>query len=203
MASNTKKTHKKKKISKNSSKNNKNIIEIIKTNEKKYTIILVTFFFLLFCFLGYQTLKIHNNYILAPRTSNNQSKKGINLTGKTITLTKKDIKSDSKGLSSNSLIFNVNNTQNQDINYRIILEEDRDFIQECGCIDKKISFTNIHYSLDGKKVKKVTNDDTVILEDTLAKNSNKIIKLKIWLDENLNSSTEAHFHGQLKIEIIQ
>ena len=197
MANNTKKIHKKKKTSKSSSKKTKCLIDKIKSNEKKYTIILVIIFFLIFCFIGYQSLQINNNYSVITE-NNNQTK----LTGKTITLTEKDIKSDINGLESESYIFNIENNENIKIHYRIILEEDKDLIKECGCKERQAPFSSIHYSLDGKNVQLFSSDKAIILEDSLTNNSNKNIKLKIWLSENLDSKTQYHFHGQLKLEII-
>lgn len=203
MASNTKKTHKKKTTSQASSKKATSSIEKIKANEKKYTIILVTIFFLSFCFIGYQTLQINSNYVVNSNISNNQSKHEVTLAGKTITLTNKNIKSDSEGLLSDSLLFSIENNQNHNIHYQIILKEDDDLIQECGCINKRISYTSIHYSLDGKNVKTINpSEKIIILEDNLNKNSTKEINLKIWLSKNLDLNTENHFHGKLEIEII-
>ena len=186
-------------INKNSSIEVSHTIKKIKEHEVRYTVILVSFFMLLFVFIGYETLKINDDYF-----DNNIEQKDIvgydsSFSGEVILLNKKSIMSDLEGLKSKGYTFKVENTTNNAFRYRIILVPFIEQIEMCGCKGRVVDSKNIKYSIDGKTIQSTVNKNIVLLEDNINKLSVKEINIKIWLDDSLDDK-DYHYHGYLKME---
>ncbi len=185
-------------ILKNSSSNISHSIKKIKENERKYTIILVSFFFLLFCFIGYFTLRVNSDVVLDYYQLNNLDS-SIKTTGGIVTLTSNHIMSDQEGLQSDTVPLTIENHLDCSLHYRIVFVEDDYMIDKCGCRGHLFDISSIHYSLDGVHVKSLNSDSRIVLEDTLEQSSLKNFQIHVWIDENVSSS-ESHYHGHFKVE---
>ena len=171
----------KKKVLKNSSNQISHSIQKIKDNEKKYTIILVTFFFLLFCIIGYYSLRINENIQINYIPSNNNQ--GTTISGKNITLTNDDIMTDDRGLKTQGLTFTIENHQDCSVNYQVVIKTDDFIIDECGCRNNLFPLTSIRYSYDGKTINTLSSTSSIIYKGT--------IKAKERVD---NSDTSRYKH---------
>lgn len=192
-----KKEHKKKlrkeDIVRNSSSEISHTIKKIKDNEKKYTIILVCFFFIVFCLIGYFSLRINENDIIY-----NDSIPSVSLTDQEVNLSKDNIISDFDGLNSDGIDLSIKNHINQTVSYRIMFVKDNEN-QYSG--ESNISFDNIRFSKDGITVEKFSSLHSMIVkEGKIEKQKQKKINIKMWLDEKTKVTESSHFHGHFIIE---
>ena len=190
---------KKEAVLKNSSSNISHSIKKIKENERKYTIILVSFFFVVFCFVGYFSLRVNTDALLNVEHPNYSS--GLSAVGGVVTLTSNHIMSDQEGLKSEGVTFTVENHQNFPVRYRILFVEDDYMVDKCGCRNHTFDLSSIHYSLDGVHVQKYSLESIPILEDEIKKEGKKNFHIQVWVDEK-ESSSNQHFHGHFVIESI-
>lgn len=185
-------------ISKNSSIQLGHTIKKIKENERKYTIILVSFFIVLFCFIGYSTLSINSEVLL----SNINSKKiytGVYSSGRTVTMTSENIMSDEEGLNSELYTFAINNDTSSDYYYKLILSEDESAKAHCEC-NNNINEAHIKYSLDGVNVLTLdNNEEMVITKDMIKEEETENITIRLWLSESSNNNQDYHIHAKLML----
>lgn len=180
-------------INKNNGKEISHTINKIIANERKYTIMLVMFFIVLFLTMGYFLLssdirKINNNY-----NSN------ITIKAPSILLTDDDVMDDSQGLNSNNIELEIINNTEVDTNYRIVLKEDINEKKKCGCINESFNVKNIRYSFDGNNIKKISNNLNVVATGVLKSYEKEKLNFRMWLSNNDGS----HFHGKFVIEKIK
>lgn len=191
---------KQKDISKNVATDVGHSINRIKENEGRYTFLLVLLFMILFCFLGYYTLsfgkeknvvKVDNEEFLE-----NSPK---------ILLTKEDIMEDSLGLDTKVYEIEIRNTETGKVKYQITFSEDLILAGDCECDGKAFKINSIRYSLDGKNVNSLANDDRIVKTGELAANEMEVVSIKMWLASNikLKNNDNYHLHGHFNIEKVQ
>ncbi len=185
-------------ILKNSSSNISHSIKRIKENERKYTILLVGFFFLLFCFIGYFTLRVNSADFL-DYYQEQSDEHGVKTSGGLVTLTSNHIMSNQEGLQSDIVLLTIENHLDCSFRYRIIFVEDDYLIDKCGCRGKSYNLSSIHYSIDGVQVKSFSSDSVIVLEDQLNSGNTKNYPIRVWLDESVPIS-DLHFHGHFVVE---
>lgn len=191
-----KKKLKREDIKKNTSTEVSHTINKIKENERKYTIILVIMFILLFIVIGYYSLRVTNDTQIS-----NYNKKISTVTsnGEVITLTSKNIMTDIEGLKSKRIVYKLENNSGEDIEYKVILNQDKNYTDICNCADRIINNNYIRYTTDDKVIKTL-GEDRVIYEGKLSNKCSKTIKLRVWVDEAIPTDKDYHFHGYLEIE---
>ena len=186
-------------INKNSGKNISHSINKIKENEKKYTIILVMFFMTLFLIIGYVSLRVKTFSLID--YSNDLSGAYVSLSSSVITLSEDDKISNNLGLVSDGIYLNLQNRIDNDYNYKIMLAEDDEIKNICGCSNELFNVEDIRYSIDGKTVKSISKNNMLITTGFLKMGGKDKINLKIWIDEN--SHSVGHFHGKIYFEKIE
>lgn len=190
---------KKEAIIRNSSNQVSHTIQKIKANERKYTMILVSFFFLLFCFIGYFTLRVHESFDTHYNDNVQEEKHGISTSGKMVTLTDQSIVSDSLGLQSEGFPFVVENYEEKTVHYRVILVNDEFVAQDCGCSERLFPISAIHYSLDSRLIQTLQSSN-VLYEGDIAPKDSEVFSIKLWIDNSLSFPVDSHFHGRFDIE---
>jgi len=184
-------------INKNTSKEVAHSINKIKANERKYTIILVIFFMILFMLIGYFTLRVDNNN-LTDNVSSIQSDIVLS-SSKKVTLTTSD------NIKDNYLV-KIKNNSSETINYKLILVTDDTAVNSCGCTNRPLAYEYIKYSINKENISYIkTNSNNEIVITTGSLKSGKLEKLKIdiWIDENIDTDIDYHFHGYFKIERVE
>lgn len=192
-----------KKITQNDIKKNSSIqlghsIRKIKENERKYTVILVTFFIVLFCFIGYSTLTISSEALL----SNINSKKiytGVYSSGRTVTMTNENVMSDEEGLKSEIYTFSIKNDTSSDYYYKLVLSEDKSTKTSCEC-NNNLNEAHIKYSLDGINVLTFDSDEEMIItKDMIKEETDDNITIRLWLSETTNDDEDYHIHAKIML----
>lgn len=178
-------------INKNNSIKISHTISKIQMNEKKYTIILTMFFLLLFCLIGFLSLRVNTKNAYKYLTDIKAN--SISSSSKTVLLSEDDIMNDKLGLKSELYNIKLLNDTQDDINYKIVLEEDLITKKTCKC-ENNLDTSSIHYTIDDKKTN-VLNDGGVITTGFIESGENSNIKIRIWIDEN--KPFTGHYHGYL------
>jgi preprotein translocase subunit SecG len=178
-------------INRNNGKDISHTINKIKANERRYTIILVIVFIIIFLVIGYSALKSEVKKIY-----NNDS--NLVIKSPLIKLSSGDVLSDEVGLKRENIKLKVSNNTGVDLNYRIVLKEDLDSKKKCGCDSNSFNIKNISYSLDGKTVRMFNNDLNVITTGMLKSYKTDNVNIKIWLN-NIDNK-DSHFHGKFIVE---
>lgn len=191
----------KKHINKNGNIQKKHTINKIKSRETKYTIILVVFFMLCFCIIGYNVLSFNPTPLLND-VKGVSSNRYVTSSSQVVTLTDDDIMSDANGLVSTSYKVVVDNTTAQEVSYQLLFERDRDMTLLCECSDRVFNSSQIKYSLNGTDVN-VFNEDMVIKEVTLNQGDSEEIYLKLWIDSSVMNVRDYHFHGHFVLKEIK
>ena len=171
----------------------------LKEHEKRYTIVLVILFIMVFIFIGYSVLSIDNKEVKTINKTVNYRYSSLSSSYKVITLTDKNKLTDKEGLSSNKISIHVENTTDTKYDYKIVLKKDKSTTKSCGCEKNIEDYKYIKYSLDGEVLK--LDKDMVIYKGSLKKDESKDIVLNIWLDKTLNINN-YHYHGYFSIEKI-
>lgn len=179
-----------------SSSNILHSINHIKANENKVIFCLVVFFICIFICIGYFSLKIDSTGLVAGLNNNNIM--GISVSTSIVTLDSDDIMSDEEGLKTNPVVLSIQNKFSELYSYKLLLISDENLknICECNEIDKRL----IHYSLDGKTVKTIDNDNMLLDIDSVDGLLGKDISVRIWVSDGANLDENTHFHGKLVIE---
>ena len=113
--------------------------------------------------------------------------------------------------------FNITNTGDIPLDYRIRIEYDDAIITEDGCENKKLSFNYIKYNFDktlnedvpvSNLLSSATNhiiyDSAAANQPALQPNSSKIHEIRLWIASDApNSVLGKHFHGKVVIDSIQ
>ena len=186
-------------INKNTGRDITHTVNKIKANERKYTIILVIFFMTIFCFVGYISLRIKPIELLDLSANSNSSY--ISSSSNVVVLSEKDKKIDSEGLKGEEVEVTFKNATIKDINYKIVFIEDTELKKICKCSSEGFKTSDIRFSIDGKNVKKLPEEENVITTGFLEAGKTDSIKIRIWLDSNSNYT--GHFHGQFKFKEIE
>ena len=187
-------------ISKNSSQQISHTIKKIKENETKYTVILVLVFMVVFCFVGYFTLRVTTTDSMIQWVKKPEMVSyGISLSSRMVTLTNDNIGVEEKDVAT--YILDVDNHSFKDISFQIRLVEDYDIISSCGCMDYRVDPSSIHYEIE-EETGTFTDDPFIVTEKYLMHGYKKRYFVKLWLDSSLNPEEEVHFHGHFAIEEI-
>lgn len=184
-------------INRNSAIEKKYTINKIKRQELKYTIFLVVFFMLTFCFIGYKLLFINQDDLVL--NENNNSIKSLGFASSTVLLTKEDIFNDKDFLKSKNYLLQIDNYNRNDIEYQVLFREDYDAIKKCGCIN---SNNIIKYSIDNKTTNFLDNNK-VIFKGKIKSNSSNEILVRVWFSKENKINDELHFHGEFELEQIK
>lgn len=183
-------------INKNTSKEISHTMKRLEKNEKKYTFYLVIFFMSLFIFIGYQSLKIQNNYTIKENTNLDYS---ISSLGQVLDLSKTDKISEDEIDNKTPIYIEVNNNTEKEVKYQIVLVKDIERIKKCGCSNKQIKNNNIFYRIDNK-INKLSND-MILYEKTISSQTTINLELTIWVNKNEND--ENHFHGHIELREVK
>ena len=189
-------------IKKNSSQEVSHMIKKIQENERKYTIILVVFFMLLFVFIGYSTLKVNDKYFRDDISSLDAGLKTSSFS-EVITLTNENVLPASKAFATVSYEFNIKNTSKKDINYQVVLEKDDEYIKKCGCQNRLFDWKNIRFSLDRESIKSFENDNMIVDEGSVKGLEGKDFNIVFWIDENAPKDLDYHYHGKLVVKEVK
>ena len=113
--------------------------------------------------------------------------------------------------------FNITNTGDIPLDYRIRIEYDDAIIAEDGCTNNLLGFEYIRYNFDkelnnttpvANLLSSATNhiiyDSAAANQPALQPNSSKIHEIRLWIDNDApNSVLGKHFHGKVVIDSIQ
>lgn len=191
-------------INKNSSKNVSHTINKIKSNEKKYTIILVFIFMILFIVIGFFLFRVNGNKLYSSVDSVRNEM--LESSSRVITLTNDYILSDKVGLKTDKYVVTINNDIPEILNYKIKLVRGDIITSKCKCDTTSLLLNNIKYSLDGKNISTLVennNKEIIITTGSLKSGENKKVNINLWIDENVLKDKEHHFHGYFKVERIE
>ncbi len=126
--------------------------------------------------------------------------------GNAITISNAVPMSDRQGEELDSYHFILENTGTLPAKYRIRLEEDQEAITEDGCGAKKMTDTQLKYSLmknEGKSTPLLlsTSAQHIIDTGTLAPGAKNTYDLRIWIDSTVGIEVNGkHFHGKIYID---
>ena len=123
-----------------------------------------------------------------------------------VTLTNDYILSDSEGLKTDKYIVNINNDTPDVMNYKIRLVRDDIITSKCKCDTASLLLSNIKYSLDGKNISTLVennNKEIIITTGSLKSGENKKVNINLWIDENVLKDKDYHFHGYFKVERVE
>lgn len=170
--------------------------EIKKISEKKATTVIVLAFLIIVFLGGYVAFKFRDNYKSTLQTNvNNQT---FTYSSELVTLTSFNIMNKENGLKSDLRSIRIYNNTRDDVEYKVILENDD---ISCTCTEK-IPTHLIRYSFDGKTVKSLTEDNQVIYKGKIKSLSSKNIEIRLWVDESFEG-TDEHYHGRFIVERVE
>ena len=128
-------------------------------------------------------------------------------TGDKITLTKVTPVTDSVGLSTKAYKITVKNNLTEKVNYKVILEDDIEKINEDLCGDRLISKDVIKVSV---KTNEMANkiyylsevENGILLEDTMDALEKTDISIRVWIrqDSSIPSGSKLHYHGKIRVD---
>jgi len=185
---------------------NSKAVQKLQKNEKKYTIYVVGLFLALFFYLGYIMLivpdknlsKIQNVSTSLSNYGEEKSMDSVSVFSEVVTLTEENIMSNEDGLASNPYLVSIKNPTTEEIKYRIILKSDSVLQQRCGCDNRFSSYIIVgtdkgieHFS---------SMKDSIIYEGNLMAKEEKTLSFRLWFDQDIPLSGEAHFHGKFELE---
>lgn len=125
--------------------------------------------------------------------------------GNLISITKVTPVTDSVGLSSKAYNITIKNNLTEKVNYKVLLEEDLDAIEEHLCSDKLIPYEDIKVSV---KVRNETNiydlteiEDNLLVEDTIEALEKVNISIRVWVkqESSIPMGSKMHYHGKLSV----
>ena len=141
-------------------KNTSKFIQILKEYETIITAFFVLFFMLLFCFIGYYSLRVQNKSIFSSLQSENTG--DLTLSSSTVTLTTQySSMPDSIGLQYHKYGVSIENKNSKDISYELIFEINSNLQRKCGCSFPNFNYSMIHYSIDQKDVLTFIDDNMI------------------------------------------
>lgn len=190
-------------VNRNSSKNVSHTINKIKSNERKYTVILVFIFMILFIVICFFLFRVNGNKLYSSVDSARNEM--LESSSRVITLTNDYILSDKVGLKTDKYVVTINNDIPEILNYKIKLVRDDIITSKCKCDTTSLLLNNIKYSLDGKNISTLVennNKEIIITTGSLKSGENKKVNINLWIDENVAKDKEHHFHGYFKVERI-
>lgn len=191
-------------VNRNSSKNVSHTINKIKSNERKYTVILVFIFMILFIVICFFLFRVNGNKLYSSVDS--AKNEMLESSSRVITLTNDYILSDKVGLKTDKYVVTINNDIPEILNYKIKLVRDDIITSKCKCDTTSLLLNNIKYSLDGKNISTLVennNKEIIITTGSLKSGENKKVNINLWIDENVAKDKEHHFHGYFKVERIE
>ena len=191
-------------VNRNSSKNVSHTINKIKSNERKYTVILVFVFIVLFVIVGFFAFRVNGNKLYSSVDSARNEM--LESSSRVVTLTNDYILSDSEGLKTDKYIVNINNDTPDVMNYKIRLVRDDIITSKCKCDTAALLLSNIKYSLDGKNISTLienNNKEIIITTGSLKSGENKKVNINLWIDEDVLKDKDYHFHGYFKVERVE
>ncbi len=190
-----------KKISKNTSVNISYTIKKVKDHEQKYTIILVVFFMIIFAFIGYHSLKISNMVSSSEEGLSIKEKDKLFGGSPIIELSESQEMNSEDGLKQDPYIFEMENRSNQEVSFRISLQESEALEKEWGYEEQKIENFPIKYSKDNQTVETL-GESNIIMEGILKPKEKEKLPIQVWLDTMPNKE-EYHFLGYFILEEIK
>ena len=174
-------------VNRNSSKNVSHTINKIKSNERKYTVILVFIFMILFIVICFFLFRVNGNKLYSSVDS--AKNEMLESSSRVITLTNDYILSDKVGLKTDKYVVTINNDIPEILNYKIKLVRDDIITSKCKCDTTSLLLNNIKYSLDGKNISTLVennNKEIIITTGSLKSGENKKVNINLWIDENVS-----------------
>lgn len=175
------------------------ILEKLMEYETLYTILFVLFFMILFCVIGYYSLRVHNKSIFSPFQSHRDDRL-FSVSSSIVTLTEESSLADNIGLNYHKYVILIDNHQKKEVKYQLLFEEDNDIKKTCGCSFSDFQYSMIHYSIDQKNSLVFQNDKMVLLEDSILSNEKKELVISMWLSEELRNIGKFHIHGHFTVK---
>ncbi len=125
--------------------------------------------------------------------------------GNQITMKKFQPVSDAVGLTSPAYSFTVHNNTLKDIKYKIMIKENEEEIEACGCSEKKIpmellklSLRKDHLAPDAFVLSEY--DGGMIHEDILKAGEQEDYSIRIWaMNSNFIVDKTNHFHANIEV----
>ncbi len=191
-------------INKNSNQDLGHTIRGIKANERKYTIILVCIFMIIFAIIGYFNFRVDNN--LLTNTDQSLYKNVLSASSMSVTLNNTYIKNDNIGKSDAPYIVSVNNNTCNDVNYKVELIRTDKENGLCKCGNKLLDVGNIKYSINGGDASLLntnSNGDIIVVTGTLKSGKSKSYDVRLWVSDEVSKSEDYHFHGYFKVVKIE
>lgn len=113
---------------------------------------------------------------------------------------------DSVGLSSNANTITVKNNLTEKVDYKIVIENDKDSVTSDDCGEYLISYSDIRIAIKtDKKDYKIYNlsdlEDGELLIDSIDALGEKNISIKVWVNQysTLPLGSNMHYHSKIKI----
>ena len=137
---------------------------------------------------------------------------GSNGYGDILSLTGAYPMSDADGKAGTPYRFNVTNTGDVALDYRIKIEYDDAIVEEDGCSNNLLGFNYVKYNFDSSNTSSLLSSTTDhIIYDSVSANqpglqpgSSKIHEIRLWITNDApNSVLGKHFHGKVVIESVQ
>lgn len=137
---------------------------------------------------------------------------GENGYGDILSLTGAYPMSDADGKQGSPYRFNLTNTGDVPLDYRIKIEYDDAIIAEDGCSNNLLEFQYVKYNFDSAETSALLSNTTDhIIYDSAAANqpglqpgSSQIHEIRLWITSDApNSVLGKHFHGKVVIESVQ
>jgi len=194
-------------INKNAVTEKKHSINKIKRQETKYTIILVIFFMILFCVIGYNTLVFNYNY---ESNSNWDISSNVEFFGSNVLLTKDNQMPDSLGANSKEYQVSLLNKSNNSGHYQVLFTTNSILEEACGCKSSQMILNNTRFMINGEVLDRgdsevsIYEDNSLVIADVfLEKNKSIDLSVRLWVDNGVIISSSEHFHGHFVFQEIK
>ena len=125
--------------------------------------------------------------------------------GNKINLTRFNPVTDAVGLSSDSYDFTVTNSTDNEVKYKIVLEENKERIEKDNCANNGIPNELLKLSLrvDHKAPRALIlseYQDNVLYSDVLKPHSEEDYSIRIWaVNSNFAIDRNSHYHAVIKV----
>ncbi len=176
-----------------------NYLEKLKDYETLYIVFFVLFFMILFCIVGYYSLRVQNKSIFSS-LQKDKADNYFSVSSSIVTLSAASVLSDAEGLKQKKYLVSIDNERNNEVQYQLLFEEDEDLKKQCGCVFSDFNYSMIHYSIDQKKVLSFQDEKMVILDGVISPKEKKDLVISLWLDNSFSSLNDAHMHGHFIVK---
>ena len=179
-------------IKSNSSREIGGVINNIKQHERKYTIILVILFMLVFFVTAYFSFRVNEEIVTLYETYTPYTNE-ITVKNNDIIFTKKDIMTETEGINKKQQEISFKNNTEDSINYKILFQLEDD-------ISNIMSFDDIKYTLDGINVFSLSQNNELIKIGIIDSNTTEKFKIKMWISPENKIEEDFIINGKFILE---